>query len=94
MKKLKTISSLKDHSDIDPNCAEAFPSSESDTAHLDGSGDSESLSNVDKVFVHEQCKEPEMCMSNVRNQKCMLERVPFDGNLKNPTNEDGLCIVQ
>lgn len=58
-KKPKTISSLEDDSDIDPDCVETVLSSESDTAHPDVSGDAESLSIVDKVFVHEQCKEPE-----------------------------------
>lgn len=42
VKKLKTISSLKDDSDIDPNCVGTVPSRESDTADLEDSDDSES----------------------------------------------------
>jgi hypothetical protein len=41
MKKLETISSLNDDSDIDPNCVETVPSRESDTADLEDSDDSE-----------------------------------------------------
>jgi hypothetical protein len=42
MKKPKTISSLKNDSDIDPNCVGTVPSRESDTADLEDSDDLES----------------------------------------------------
>jgi hypothetical protein len=42
MKKLETISSPKDDSDVDPNCVQIVPSRESDTADLEDSDDSES----------------------------------------------------